>query len=493
MNKRIMTVAIVMAFVLSASVAQAAVGSGVVTYHNSLDRHGDYVVPGLTISAAAGMQLDTRFNGKVSGHVYAQPLYWFPTGAKKGEVIVATESNSVYALDADSGKVVWKSQLAGSVRLSELQCGNIDPIGITGTPVIDPDAGIVYLDALTNQKSGPTHMLYALSLANGSVVSGWPLNVNKALAAQGFSGKTQGERSALLLWGGYLYVNYAGNWGDCGTYNGTVIQVQTAKPSVVANWATRANGGGIWAQGGLAGDGKFLFLTTGNTFGASSWMDGEAIIKLKPGLRHSTNTQDYFAPSNWQDLDNSDLDLGGTEALPIDIAVSGAAPARRVIALGKDGNAYLVDRANLGGIGGQLAVTQVSTGQIRTAAAVYQTRSGTMVAFSSPGSSQCGGGNLTMLGIAASGNALITPLWCASFNGGGDPMITTTDGTSNAIVWVLGAEGDNLLHGYNVTTGAVVFGGGNQVMSGLRHFETLIAANHHLYVGADNRIYAFTF
>jgi len=74
----------------------------------------------------------------------------------------------------------------------------------------------------------------------------------------------------------------AANWGDCGSYNGTVVQLRTSSPELVASWATRANGGGIWAQGGIAGDGESLYLTTGNTFNASTWSDGEAIIRLRP-------------------------------------------------------------------------------------------------------------------------------------------------------------------------------------------------------------------
>src|SRR5262249_1737107 len=161
-------------------------------------------------------------------------------------------------------------------------------------------------------------------------------------------------------------------------------------------WQTRAQGGGIWAQGGIAGDGQSLFITTGNTFNAVNWSDGEAIIRLLPGLAHSKKTKDYFAPSNWKSLDNSDADLGGTEALPLDIAVVGQKPAKRVIALGKDGNAYLVDRQNLGGVGGQIALLQVANGGIRTAPAVYQTDSATMLAFTNSGNSHCGGSNVTM-------------------------------------------------------------------------------------------------
>ena len=462
----------------------------VVTYHNSLTRHGHYGVPNLTLAAAGKMHLDGHFKTKIEGHVYAQPLYWLPVGQTSGRVIVATESNIVYALDATTGATIWKTKLAHSVPLSELPCGNIDPDGITGTPVINDSAGVLYLDALSVRRPGPRHLIYALSLSDGSILPDWPVDVQEALGKQGvtFSSSTQGERSALLLFQGNLYVNYGGNWGDCGSYNGTVIQLQVSPPKIVAHWATRANGGGIWAQGGIAGDGESLFLTTGNTSGASSWSDGEAIIRLKAGLKHSDRTRDYFAPSNWQTLDNEDLDLGGTEALPLNIAVSGEQPAKRVIAFGKDGNAYLADRTDLGGVGGEIAIKAVANGAIITAPAVLQTTSQTLVAFTSGGGSGCSGNNLTMLSIAPSGSSPISVAWCAPFNGHGAPIITTTADGANPIVWVVGAEGDNVLHGFDASSGKAVFSGGGEQMSGLHHFVTIIAAQKRLYVAADDRV-----
>lgn len=490
MGLRTLTLAALLSGISCACAAQS-----VVTYHNSLTRHGEYVVPGLTLSAAAGLHLDTQFSAKLNGHIYAQPLYWLPAGSKSGELIVATESNHVYALSAKTGATIWDTKLKASVPLSELPCGNIDPSGITGTPVIDPSAGVVYFDALTNEKAGPRHLVYALSLSDGSVVPNWPLDIQAELRKKGvtFSSSTQGERSALLLFKGYLYVNYGGNWGDCGSYNGTVVQLQTSSPKIVAHWATKANGGGIWAQGGIAGDGESLFATTGNTFNANMWGGGEAIIRLKPGLAWSEMSKDYFTPSNWQTLDQRDQDLGGTEALPFEITAAGEPPAKRVIAFGKDGNAYLADRTNLGGVGGALATTKVSNNSIITAPAVYQTKSATMVAFTNSGGGNCSGNNLTMLNIAASGSSPITVAWCAAFSGGGAPIITTTDGRSNPIAWVVGAEGDSLLHGFNVASGRPVFSGNGETMNGLHHFATILAAEKHLYVAADGTVYAFAF
>jgi outer membrane protein assembly factor BamB len=158
--------------VSSGTAAQAA--ESVVTYHNSLDRHGAYKVPGLTLAAAAGMHMDKSFHASLSGHVYAQPLFWKPAGAGDGEVIAATESNIVYALDAKSGAVVWHTQLAKSVPLSDLPCGNIDPEGITGTPVIDPAAlepGVIHVrgGAISVEDGAIQKRCKALSVEDGAI------------------------------------------------------------------------------------------------------------------------------------------------------------------------------------------------------------------------------------------------------------------------------------------------------------------------------------
>jgi outer membrane protein assembly factor BamB len=489
MNARLCLAAIL----LASTSSLAAADESVVTYHADIHRHGAYAIPSLTLAAAAHMKPDTRFKASITGQVYAQPLFWKPKGSRRGLVIVATESNNVYALNESTGTVVWQKNLGDPVPRSDLPCGNIDPVGVTGTPVIHSAAGTLYLGAMVDTANGPKQRVFALSLADGSVLANWPIDVEGALNKLGanFTSPTQGERSALLFFKNRLYVNYAGNFGDCGSYRGTVVQIDPSKPAAEAVWQTRANGGGIWAQGGLAGDGSYLFITTGNTFGASQWSDGEAIIKLHPGLDHSDDTKTYFAPSNWKDLDNSDQDLGGTEALPMNVAIAGNKPAQRVIAFGKDGKAYLADRKNLGGIGGQIQAIQVANSGIRTAPAIYQTDAATMVAFTNSGSSRCSGSNITMLNVAASGSSPISFAWCSPMSGAGAPIITTTDKVANPIVWAVGAEGDNALHGYDAQTGSVVFSGSGTAMSGLHHFQTILATQGRFYVGADNKVYAF--
>lgn len=483
--------------ILSAVIWMSALSGGgfaqsVTQYHGAADRSGHYVVPGLTWERAAGLHPDTGFHGAIHGHVYAQPLYWAGSGGRPGLLIVATESNDVFALNAETGAVVWRRTLGSPVALTELRCGNIDPLGVTGTPVIDPQSQRLYLDALVNQ-DGPRHLLFALSLADGSVVPGWPLDV--AARAGGFDGRLQGERGALTIAGRRLYVAYAGNWGDCGPYRGAVVGVDLDHPSAAEIWQTRGTGGGIWAQGGVVSDGASLFVATGNTKGANAWSDGEAVIRLRPGLAHATNRADYFAPADWKALDRDDLDLGGTAPLPLDVPASGG-PQHRLLALGKDGKAYLLDRADLGGIGGQLAATQVSGDQIRTAPAAWSAGSAAMVAFQATGANcpaRQEAGGLTALRVIADASAPITTAWCAAYAGTGAPIVTTTDGHADPIVWIVGAEGDRRLHGYRGTDGAPLSIGGDRALPGLRRYQTVIAANRRIYVAADDAVYAFAF
>jgi outer membrane protein assembly factor BamB len=493
-----MRLALALLITMLAGITMAA-AQNVPTYHGSGDRSGAYVVPTLTWATAPKVTLDGKFHGAVTGQVYAQPLYWLPKNASTGYLIVATESNYVYALNAATGAQIWRHFLGTAVTADTLPCGNIQPsVGVTGTPVIDPAAGTLYLDALISTANGARHNIFGLSLKTGDLLPGWPIDVETALSAHGksFSSSSQGQRAALAFLDGQLFVAYAGNDGDCDPYHGWILGFQTApKPALAHFWATRAARGGIWGQSGIAIEGSSLFFTTGNTEGATSWSDGEAVIRTGTGLAHNTgNKALYFTPSDWQTLDTDDTDLGGTAPLPIDVPVTGKAPLAAIIQLGKDGFAYLLDRPNLGGVGGQMAKIHVSTDQIRTGSATYNTANATIVAFEGTGAHcpKAQSGNLTALRIIAATTHPISTLWCAAFDGNGSPIVTTTDGRSDPIFWVVGAEGDNRLYGFNGTTGAVLHRGA-VTMSGLHHMQTLIFAAGRFYVAADNKVYAFQF
>lgn len=468
-------------------------------YHANASRTGHYVVPGLTWARAASAHLERAFDGRVQGHVYAQPLYWRPPGASHGLLIVVTEANTVHALDALTGQEIWRRTVGPAVGRTSLPCGDIDPVGITGTPVIDEKTGSLYFDAMVDAGGSPQHLVVGLALNDGSVLPGWPVNVAAALRAKGmaFDPSVQNQRGALTLLGDRLYVPFGGHFGDCGDYHGWVVGLRTGAPGVFGTWATAASKGGIWAPGGIASDGRFLFAATGNTEGAEQWGGGEAVIRPRPDLHWQANPQDFFAPANWRELDDADADLGGTNPLAFDLPAGGRGSAL-LLALGKDGNAYLLNRADLGGIGHALAVAHVADSRIVTSPVAYPAGGDVLVAFQAqaplcPEEKRDAG--LAALRISAGGQVRLRPAWCTGLDGRGAPIVTTTDGAADPIVWIVGAEGDGRLHGFRGDTGQAVFDGGaaGDRMAGLRRFVTVLAAEGRLYVAGDGRVYAFSF
>jgi hypothetical protein len=464
----------------------------VTQHHNHDSRDGLFVDPAFTLANAANLTRDLGFSGVISGNVYGQPLYVENGPGGAAMVIVGTESNNIYALNATTGSVIWQRNLG--TPGTGLPCGNVIPEGIHGTPVVDVSTRSLYLNALTMPSAGVfRQMIYSLNVDSGATNIGWPVSVEGLVSGTAaFTSQVQGERGALAIVGDRVYVPYGGRAGDCGTYHGWIVGVKMSNPNDIMGWSTRATGGtawggGAWSVGGISSDGTTPFLATGNTFSTGgTWRGGEAIIRLQPGPIFTGSPTDYWAPTNWLPLDNSDTDLGGTGAMLVD--VPGATPSQLVVALGKDRNAYLLNRGNLGGIAAPIAQANGIAGSpIIQAAATYRTSLGTYVVFR---------GSSTMVGtfrITPSSPPMINTTWGVSQSGRGSPWVTTTDGTNNAIVWVVGSEGSERLMGYNGDTGAVVYGGGgaNELMTGTHRFNTGIAARGRIYFAADNRVYAF--
>jgi len=266
----------------------------------------------------------------VAGGVYAEPLV---IGAR---VIVATQENDVYALDAASGRRLWAAHLGAPVGGGSLPCGNVDPSGITGTPVADPRTGTLYVVAY---RSGPRHVLFALSLGTGAV------RFKRPIDPPGGNYTTQQQRAALALSGGLVYVSYGGLYGDCGRYHGWVVGAPATGPDgpLIDYQVPSQNEGAVWAPSGPAVDQHGnLYVATGNG-NASSFDYGNAVIRLTPGLQAIS----YFAPADAGALNTTDTDLGSTGPVLL--------PGGRAFILGKSGTGYLLSTANLGGLGHELA------------------------------------------------------------------------------------------------------------------------------------------
>ena len=487
---------------LWSAVVPADAQVNVTQFHNHDSRDGLYVDAAFTPSAVAKLTRDLNFDGTIAGNVYAQPLYIEGGPGGRAMIIAVTESNNVYGLDAVDGTIIWQLNVGPPVSADDLICTKFDPMGITGTPVVDLASRALFFDAMITLDGGETkkHLLFSLNVDTGDINPGWPVDVEATASYNGvnFTAEIQQQRPALGIVGGILYVGY-GSMMDCSFYHGWLIGVPIDNPASVTAWASGTGpgvwGGAIWGVGGIASDGKNPFVTTGNTFNTQgNWSGGEAVIRFQPGPVFSGSSVDYWVPENWLSLDNMDAELGGCGPLLVD--VPGATPSHLVVALGKDGNAYLVNRDNLGGISAPIASSHVA-GVIIQAAATYSTQLGTYVAF------RVNNNNATFSAfrITATNPPTIASGWSVTRNNGGcgSPFVTSTDGSNNMIVWVVGTEdhntpGDQRLHGYDGDTGATIFDGGgpNELMAGTHYYSTTgIVARGHIYVAGDNKVYAF--
>ena len=152
--------------------------------HNNLSRDGLYIDSAFTPSAAANVTRDLNFSGTISGNVYAQPLYIENGPGGAAMVIVVTESNNVYALDAADGTVIWQRNNIGPPVTSGLPCGNISPLGITGTPVVDVKSRSLFFDAMIDGAT-KKHFIYSLNVDTGATNPNWPVDVNATATYNG--------------------------------------------------------------------------------------------------------------------------------------------------------------------------------------------------------------------------------------------------------------------------------------------------------------------
>jgi len=272
----------------------------------------------------------------LDGRVFGEPLVYGPL------VYVATENDTVYALDLRSGRIVWQKHLARAVPTS-LFCGSDlgQVAGITSTPVIDPSTGRIYVVADTWDGSNPAsvqHDMFALNVSNGRVAVG-PVNVEPP----GDVPTDQQQRASLALDNGKIIIGYGGNYNDCGDYHGWLVAVPEAGGPIQTFEADSAPGesqGSIWGSGNAPaidsnGD---IWISTGNG-DSTNWDYQEAVIELDSNM----NVLGYWAPSYWQYLDSIDRDMGSS--MPILL------PDGLVYEVGKLGTGYLMSQT-LDGLGG---------------------------------------------------------------------------------------------------------------------------------------------
>lgn len=274
--------------------------------------------------------LSQLWAARLDGAVYAEPL------VVDGRVLIATENDSLYALDARTGKVQWRTHVGTPEPLGDLPCGDIDPLGITGTPVYDPKTGLVYAVA---EVMGPGHVLVGVDLTTGQV------RVRRLVDPAGMNPQVHQQRAALALLDNYVYVAYGGLDGDCGNYRGTVVASRTdGRGALLTYQLPTQREGGIWATPGPVVDAQgSLYVAVGNGAATEgSWDHTDSILRLSPTLK----LEDGFAPDSWPNDNGGDADLGSMGPVLL--------PNGLIYANGKSGNGYLLSASHLGGVGGQL-------------------------------------------------------------------------------------------------------------------------------------------
>ena len=404
------------------------------TYHRDLARTG------FDPRAPRAVHVRRDWSAAVDGDVYAEPL------VAGGRVIVATENNSVYAFTATTGRRLWRTHLGSPVAGSSLPCGNIDPSGITGTPAIDARHGVVYAVGFL---APARHQLAALDLATGRLR--WRRSIDPPADP-----RVHQQRGALALAGGRVYVPYGGLFGDCGDYHGWVVSAPSSGSGALANFQVPTHReGAIWAPSGPAVDGRGrLFVSTGNGDSTSSFDFGNAVIRLSASLQR----QSYFAPANAPALNSTDTDLGSVGPLLL--------PGARVFAIGKEGVAYLLDAADLGGIGHPLASRQLCDAAFGGLAYA----GGTVYV-------PCTNG----LFAVRAGSHSLSRAWRGPGFRAGPPIV------AGGLVWTIDLDSGQLF-GLSAGSGRVVF---RAAIGSPPQFSTPSESGGRLYVSGGRRLVAF--
>ena len=497
-------------------------GVDVTTYKNDLNRSGQNLAEAtLTLANVASSTFGLLRLLPVDGRVDAQPLYLSALSGAAGTfntAFVATEHDSVYAFDSDSGTVLWHVSLlgAGETPSDNRGCGQVTPeIGVTSTPVIDRAAGphgTIYVVAMSIDANSNYHQrLHALDVATGAELLGGPVEISASFPATGtatssFDAKSYEERAALLLSNGTLYTSWTSHC-DNTPYGGWIIaysQSSLARNAVLNIAANSSAGPAIWMAGGgpavdtsgniylLSANGAFETTLDANGF-PSSQDFGNSFLKISSasaGLR----VLDYFTMSNEVAESNADQDLGSGGGLLLpDMTDSTNTVRHLMVGAGKDGNIYVVDRDSMGKfnagsnknyqtLNGALPGGIWSTPAYFNGTIYYADVSGTLKSFAISSARLAGAPQ------SQSATQFVYP---------GTAPSVSANGSANGIVWAHENANPGVLHAYDATNLAHELYNSNQAAANRDHFGagnkyiTPAVADGKVFVGTTNAVAVF--
>jgi len=418
--------------------------------------HGAFTGSGVAPGTASYRSATPRWtSAPLDGQLYGEPLVEGTT------VVVATENDTVYALDARSqGGVVWSRHLATAVPASRLPCGDISPkVGITSTPVIDAARDEVYVVADEYRDKSISHHLVGLSVSDGRVL------LDQKVDPPGSDPAAQLQRAALTLVKGHVLIASGGNAGDCSTYHGRLVSVPVGGGSMRTFEVDSAPGndqGAIWMGGAapIVDGAGHVWVATGNgsNTSGSSPDDSDAVIELSPGL----HPLQFFAPSTWATDNADDNDLGSS-------APALVAPGL-VFQVGKSQTAYLLKRTHLGGVGHELVRLRSFCGSTVDGGDAF---SGQIVYV------PCATGIMAV--HVSSSPPAMTVRWRSSSDSSGPPIL------AGDLVWTISQGG--VLYGLDRVNGNPVVR--RSIGPVANHFPTPSIGDGLLLAPSANRVHAF--
>lgn len=409
-----------------------AMAVNVIMQHNDLSRTGANTSETILTTANVATSFGRLFTNGVDGQIYAQPLYvqnLSISGGVHNVVFVCTESNSVYAFDADTADITyWHDKLGTPFSPS---CSDLTPVvGITGTPVIDLNSRTLYVD--TKLESGPIHELHALDITTGNEKFGGPVTVTTT----GFSASLEHQRPGLLLLSNVVYLCF-GSHCDQGAYHGYILGYNATNLTPMYSFNTTPTGsqGAIWS-GGMAPavdtNGNIYVMTGNGSFDGTNNFS-MSMIKLSGNL----SVEDYATPTNWSSLSDGDQDFGSGGPVLL--------PPHYAVGIGKDTNLCLANINSMGHVGGfvQAFTAEASSGDTVGKSPVYWQGPTMQYLFLAHANDPTKSFKFTGTSINT------TPLGTSSFtpNDRVGGLSLSANGTNNGILWEIGS--DNNLRAYD--------------------------------------------
>jgi hypothetical protein len=478
----------------SSTVATSGASENLLTYGYGNARDGT----GPNSPSLGGIGRSPRWRQVLSAGVYGQPL------VDGRLVIVATEDDVVDAFDTATGKRAWSFSIGDPAQQSAVQsaptlsnsCGDIFPLGITGTPVIDPTTSEIFVAgevqrAGTSGWAGIEHVMAAASFTFTSARTRWIREIDPPGAGSRYLIPAELQRSSLTLTGGRVYAEYGGLSGDCGRYTGYVVSLPVTGSGPLACFRVpTSREGAIWAPGGASvGQNGELYVATGNSANESAGQPfdyGDAVIGLTSRAGR-LEVDSYFAPSGWRAFNLKDRDLGsaGPVVLP---------GGKLIFEIGKTppngvSTGYLLDPAALGGIGNPLYSGSVCPdggsvfGAEATTELTVKARHVTYIFVPCPSGTVA----LTLKGSTAAPSFSVAWVAPQAAEGNGPPVL------AGGLVWSLatganGGGGGFALYGLNPRTGALVVA---RATAPLEHFATPGAGDGSIFVPTTDGLEAF--